>query len=123
MINVQAGIFDDPFIFPRFFRGNVIGIVTSIPLALLRHPDGSSASDATILLWATTHDKNGKQSDHVGRSLRTQLPRFGYLNPLHPSRHVAAIMRHHGDPTTMENVLATFLAPLERTASTTWRRT
>ena len=56
-INVQAGIFDDPFIFPRFFRGNVIGIVTSIPLKLLHRPDGRAATEGAILLWATTHDK------------------------------------------------------------------
>lgn len=112
-INVQAGIFDDPFIFPRFFRGNVIGIVTSVPLQTLRRSDGSPASQGTILLWATTHETNGKQSDHVGRSLRTQLPRFGYLNPLHPAAHVATILRRHGNPTLLENSLATFIAPLE----------
>jgi hypothetical protein len=112
-INVQAGIFDDPFIFPRFFRGNVFGIVVSVPLALLRQPDGSSAHENTILLWATTHKGDGTQSDHVGRSLRTQLPRFGYLNPFHPSRHVASILRRHSNPTLFENSLTTFIAPLE----------
>jgi hypothetical protein len=112
-INVQAGVFDDPFIFPRFFRGNVIGIVVSIPLELLQRSDGSPAQNGTILVWATTHGKDGKQSDHVGRSLRTQLPRFGYLNVLHPADHVEAILRRHGQPTLMENALGTFLAPLE----------
>gem|GEM_PF-257083 len=112
-INVQAGIFDDPFIFPRFFRGNVIGVVTSVPLDLLRRPDGTPAAQGTILLWATTHGSDGKQADHVGRSLRTQLPRFGYLNPLHPSEHVDAILRRHSNPTLLENSLATFLSPLE----------
>ena len=112
-INIQTGVFDDPFIFPRFFRSNVVGIVTSIPLKNIRRPDGTPASAGTILLWATTHGPDGKQSDHVGRSLRTQLPRFGYLNELHPSRHVAAIMRVHGSPTMFENTLSTFLGPLE----------
>ena len=112
-INVQGGVFDDPFIFPRFFRGNAIGIVTSIPLKLIRGPDGRPASDSAILLWATTHGPDGRQSDHVGRSLRTQLPRFGYLNGLHPSKHVAAITRVHEMPNLMENVLSTFLGPLE----------
>ena len=112
-INVQTGVFDDPFIFPRFFRGNAVGIVTSIPLKLIRRPDGSPASKGAILLWATTHGPDGKQSDHVGRSLRSQLPRFGYLNGLHPSKHVAEITRIHAEPNLMENVLGTFLAPLE----------
>ena len=112
-INVQSGVFDDPFIFPRFFRSNVIGIVTSIPLKSIRRPNGTSISDGPILLWGTTHTGDGKQSDHVGRSLRTQLPRFGYLNPLHPSKHVAEITRVHASPTLMENGLATFVAPLE----------
>ena len=112
-INVQTGVFDDPFIFPRFFRGNAIGIVTSIPLKFLRRPNGTAASDGPILIWATTHEPDGKQSDHVGRSLRSQLPRFGYLNGLHPSQHVAEITRVHAEPNLLENVLATFLAPVE----------
>ena len=87
LINVQAGIFDDPFIFPRFFRRNVVGVVTSIPLSSLP----PSARHRAILLWATTHKEKGEQIDHVGRSLRTQLPRFGYLNEKHPSEHVKAL--------------------------------
>lgn len=112
-INVQTGIFDDPFVFPRFFRGNVIGVVASIPLTQLRLPDGGPADHRTILLWATTHADDGKQVDHVGRSLRTQLPRFGHLNELHPSQHVASILRRHSHPTLLENSLSTFIAPLE----------
>lgn len=108
-INVQAGIFDDPFIFPRFFRRNVVGVVASIPLDALQGP----ARHGPILLWATTHDSKGAQIDHVGRSLRTQLPRFGYLNDKHPAEHVSEITRVHDKPTVMEDVLATFLAPLE----------
>ena len=106
IINMQTGVFDDPFIFPRFFRRNVVGIVTSIPLSSLPQ----SAKQGPILLWATTH--KGQQIDHVGRSLRTQLPRFGYLNDKHPSEHVQAITRVHDRPSIMENVLSTFLAPL-----------
>src|SRR5207248_373337 len=106
-INIQTGVFDDPFIFPRFFRRNVVGIVTSIPLSSLPKP----AAQGPILLWATTH--RGDQIDHVGRSLRTQLPRFGYLNTKHPRDHVKEITRVHHLPTVMEDFLATFLAPLE----------
>ena len=108
-INVETGVFDDPFIFPRFFRRNVVGVVTSIPLSAIPLP----ARHGPILLWATTHDAQGTQIDHVGRSLRTQLPRFGYLNRLHPFEHVKAITQVHDRPTIMEDVLATFLAPLE----------
>jgi len=42
------------------------------------------------LVWATS-SRDGKQIDHVGRSLRTQNPRFELLNTLHPREHVAAI--------------------------------
>ena len=108
VINVQAGIFDDPFIFPRFFRRNVVGIVTAIPLSAVPLPHGK----APILLWATTH-KGEKQIDHVGRSLRTQLPRFGYLNDKPPSEHVKEITRVHVSPTLREDILATFISPLE----------
>jgi hypothetical protein len=108
VINIQTGIFDDPFIFPRFFRKNVVGIVTAIPLSAVPLPHGK----APILLWATSH-KRGKQIDYVGRSLRTQLPRFGYLNGKMPSEHVKEITRVHEHPTVMENILATFISPLE----------
>jgi hypothetical protein len=116
-IHVLTDIFDDPFIFPRFFRRNVVGIVTSIPLtAIPKHGvpltgDSQPLVHGPILLWATTHH-NG-QIDHVGRSLRTQLPRLGYLNPYHPRDHVKQITRVHSYPTVMEDILATFLAPLE----------
>ena len=112
-INVQTGIFDDPFIFPRFFRANVVGIVTSIPLRMIHRHDGSAITEGPILLWATTHVPGGAQSDHVGRSLRTQLPRFGYLNTVHPSQHVAEIMQVHAQPGLLDNILAVMLAPLE----------
>jgi hypothetical protein len=116
-IHVLTDIFDDPFIFPRFFRRNVVAIVASIPLTAI--PKNGVALTGSpeppvhgpILLWATTHKKG--QIDHVGRSLRTQLPRFGYLNPFPPRDHVKEIMRVHGQPTVMEDILATFLAPLE----------
>jgi hypothetical protein len=105
-INVQTGVFDDPFIFPRFFRRNVVGVVTSIPLKFLPQRDRS------MLLWATTHGANGKQIDHVGRSLRTQLPRFGYLNVVPPAGHNAAITKVHAEPSIVENISGTLIAPL-----------
>lgn len=113
VMNVQGGIFDDPFIFPRFFRGNVVGIVMSIPLDSVKLPGVGPVRGKPILLWATTHKPGGKVSDHVGRSLRTQLPRFGYLNKYHPSLHTKEIIRVHDQPTLIENILTTFIAPLE----------
>lgn len=113
VINVQGGIFDDPFIFPRFFRGNVVGIVMSIPLDHVKLPWLGPVRGKPILLWATTHKPGGKVSDHVGRSLRTQLPRFGYLNAFHPSQHTKEIIRVHDQPTLIENILTTFIVPLE----------
>ena len=104
-VNVRTGIFDDPFIFPRFFRTNVVGIVTSIPL------DRFLPHQSEFVVWATT-SKDGKQLDHVGRSQRTQLPRFDGLNPLPPSQHVAEINRRHVDPTLQEDFMRTFLSPL-----------
>lgn len=110
-VAVAAGVFDDPFIFPRFFRRNVVGVVTSIPISMLRLPHRPPGETQPILLWATTH-KDGTQIDHVGRSLRTQLPRFGELNDKPPSEHVRAIIRKHDDPNLMEAVTGTFVAPL-----------
>jgi hypothetical protein len=108
-IGVTAAVFEDPFIFPRFFRRNVVGVVTSIPLSkLMPTPD---PGPVPILLWATTHEK-GRQIDHVGRSLRTQLPRFGHLNDDRPADHVREITRVHAEPTVMEALLASFAPPL-----------
>ena len=171
---IATGIFDDPFIFPRFFRRNVVGIVTSIPVRNVfaarsekkaKPPlgngevsqqqasdasghqayekaadrDSASPSEATgayvnsepgapaspspassqdespaplpILLWATTHDGK-RQIDHVGRSLRTQLPRFGYLNDKPPSEHVRAITKVHAEPTIMQAFFGSVVSPL-----------
>jgi hypothetical protein len=81
-----TGVRDDPFIFPRFFNVNVVTMVMKIPLASF------PANQQDFLLWGTSKSvKDGKQIDHVGRSNRTQLGRFGILNTVHPSRHVALI--------------------------------
>jgi hypothetical protein len=104
-INIRASIFDDPFIFPRFFRTNVIGIVVSIPL------DRFPAGQRNYVLWATA-SKNGKLIDHVGRSQRTQLPRFDHLNTLPPSQHVADLNRRHENPGLLDDFMRTFLSPL-----------
>jgi hypothetical protein len=83
---VYTGVRDDPFIFPRFFKKNVISMVMSIPKNAF--PDGQQ----DFILWGTTW-KDGTQIDHVGRSIRSQLPRFDALNTLAPKDHVPELMK------------------------------
>lgn len=78
---------DDPFVFPRFFGKNVISMVMSIPLSSF--PKGQH----DFILWGST-SKDGALIDHVGRSIRSQLPRFGFLNTLPPKDHLKALMEH-----------------------------
>ncbi|MEO5912961.1 MAG: hypothetical protein ABIS50_01925 [Luteolibacter sp.] len=111
-ISTCTGIFDDPFIFPRFFRRNVIGIVTAIPLDRLPSLPESPHAERPLILWATTHDAKNRQIDHVGRSLRTQLPRFGYLNTVAPASQRTMIQRVHKNPTLVEDSFATLVGPL-----------
>jgi hypothetical protein len=84
-IRVYTGVRDDPFIFPRFFKVNVIAMVMSIP------KDAFPAGQHDFMLWATS-SKNGVELDHDGRSIRTQLPRFGVINTSPPSEHVKLLM-------------------------------
>lgn len=85
-IRTFTGVRDDPFVFPRFFNVNVISMVMSIPINAF--PDGQR----DFILWGTTL-KDGKQSDHVGRSVRSQLPRFGVLNTVAPKDQVNVLMK------------------------------
>lgn len=80
-IKTYVGVRDDPFVFPRFFKVNVISMVFSIP------KDAFPAGKDDFILWGTT-SKDGKEFDHVGRSIRTQLPRFGWINTSPPKDHV-----------------------------------
>jgi len=84
-IRTFFGVRDDPFIFPRFFNVNVISMVMSIP------KDAFPAGQQDFILWGTT-SKNGVEFDHVGRSIRTQLPRFFWINTSPPSEHVKILM-------------------------------
>ena len=89
-IQVYTGVRDDPFILPRFFGTNIIAIVVSIPRTAF------PANQRDWLLWGTTTEVDGgDQVDHVGRSNRTQVARFDFLNTLPPSEHVAAIRKVH----------------------------
>lgn len=85
-IRVYTGVRDDPFIFPRFFGVNVISMVLGIPKNAF--PEGQQ----DFILWGTT-SKNGKMLDLVGRSVRSQLPRFPILNTAPPRDHVKLLMK------------------------------
>jgi len=99
-----AGVRDDPFVFPMFFGTNVIAMAVKVPYQSLGVAD-------TFCAWATM-ERRGEQVDHVGRSQRTQLPRFDFLNTLPPSEHVAAIRKMRDDPNLRQDV-SKFLIPTE----------
>jgi len=83
---VFVGVRDDPFIFPRFAKKNVISMAVSIPFSAFP-PDQQD-----WLLWATTTKaSDGKLIDHVGRANRTQLGRLDSLNTLPPNEHARAL--------------------------------
>ncbi len=84
-IRTYTGVRDDPFIFPRFFKVNVIGMVMSIP------KDAFPVEQHDFMLWATSN-KDGVELDHDGRSIRTQLPRFSEINTSPPNEHVKLLM-------------------------------
>lgn len=104
-IRVYTGVRDDPFIFPRFFGTNIIAAVFSIPMSSF--PQGQQ----DFLFWGTS-SKDGKQVDHVGRSLRTMLPRFDFLNTIPPSQQVAAIKAKHENPDVLQDFLRVKLTPV-----------
>ena len=85
-IRTFSGVRDDPFIFPRFFRKKVISMVMSIPKNAF--PDGQQ----DFILWGATYG-NGKLSDRVGRSIRSQLPRFPLLNFYDPKDQVRELTK------------------------------
>jgi hypothetical protein len=85
-IRTFTGVRDDPFIFPRFFKKNVISMVMSIPKSSF--PDGQQ----DFILWGATY-ASGKLSDRVGRSVRSQLPRFPLLNFYDPKDQVGKLTK------------------------------
>lgn len=99
-----VGIRDDPFILQGFSSTNVVAMVLEIPL---KH----FGRNRNLLVWGTS-SRYGKQIDHVGRSLRTMLPRFEFLNQLHPSKHVAAIKQRHETPGLMQDILRFGAGPI-----------
>jgi hypothetical protein len=100
-ISVWTGVRDDPFIFPPFFGTNVVAMVVSIPLT--RFPENQQG----WLVWATSH-KGGRQIDHVGRSLRTQNPRFELLNTRPPREHAHAVREENKNPSLKRDLALRF---------------
>lgn len=101
-IHLYTGYKANPFIFPRFFGTNIVAMVMVIPMSCF--PDGQR----DLLCWAATTGKDGKQFDHVGRSLRTQNPRFDLLNTLPPKDHVKAIKDEMENPGLRRDLLVKF---------------
>jgi hypothetical protein len=84
-IKVFTGVRDDPFIFPRFFKRNVVSMVFSVPKTSF------PAGKHDYIVWGSVYE-DGKQIDHVGRSNRSQLGRFDFLNTVPPNEQLPVIM-------------------------------
>jgi hypothetical protein len=102
-IQYQAGLFDDPFIFPAFNNKNTVAMIASIPLSSF------AGKPRNFVLWATAHRSNGTQFDHVGRAGRTQQPRLDILNTLPPSKHVPAIVEERSKNMMQQSLLKAVL--------------
>jgi hypothetical protein len=85
-ISVVSDVRDDPFVFPRFFDRNTIATVISLPM------NAFPPNQENFILWATA-SKGNELVDYVGRSLRTQLPRFGFLNAIPPGEQAKALRK------------------------------
>ncbi|MCV3768606.1 DUF4331 domain-containing protein [Rhizobium sp. TRM95796] len=97
-IRYEAMVRDDPFNFPRFYKRNAVTMVLSIPRAAF------PGNPSDFILWGGTY-RNGEKIDHVGRSIRTQLPRFGFLNTLEPKAQKAALEDRKGTLDDIYNFL------------------
>ncbi|WP_165249888.1 DUF4331 family protein [Paludisphaera soli] len=100
-ITAWAGVRDDPFIFPAFFQTNVVAMVMSIPVSAFQE------GTRDWLIWGTSH-LGSRQIDHVGRSLRTQNPRFEFLNTLPPREHAEAVHEEHEHPGLLRDLALRF---------------
>lgn len=106
IVNIFAGVRDDPFIFPKFFGKNVISLVSEIPLSSF------PKNQKDFVIWGGIYDKDGDKMDHVGRSNRTMQPRLDFLNDLEPKDHLKTITKRHNKPNFYQKFLMRKLAPL-----------
>lgn len=105
-IQWYVGVRDDPFIFTPFFGVNVVSMVMSIPMSAF--PEGQQ----DWILWGITRKKGSTEIlDHIGRGLRTQLPRFGFINTLPPSAHAEAINTQAHKSDGIRKFLMSYVAP------------
>ncbi len=94
----QSAIRDDPFIFPPFFRTNVVAMAAKVPIECF-------GDQHTWIVWAESK-RGGKQIDHVGRSLRTQQPRFAQIfNDVEPKDQVAVFENARKNPAFLRDAL------------------
>lgn len=105
-IRWYVGVRDDPFIFTPFFGVNVVSMVMSIPFSAF--PEGQQ----DFILWGITR-KKGETAilDHIGRGLRTQLPRFGIINTSPPSEHVKILDKAAHASDGLRKFLMRYVAP------------
>ena len=101
-IHLYTGYNANPFIFPKFFGTNIVSMVMIIPLSCF--PEGQR----DWIIWGATVGKDGKQFDHVGRSLRTQNPRFDLLNSHPPKDHVRLLNDEAKNPSLMRDLFVKF---------------
>ena len=101
-IHLYTGYQGNPFLFPKFFGTNIVAMVMIIPVSCF--PEGQR----DWLFWGATIGKDGKQFDHVGRSLRTQNPRFDLLNTYPPKDHVKVLREEDKNPSLMRNLFVKF---------------
>ena len=101
-IHLYTGYQANPFIFPKFFGTNIVSMVMIIPISCF--PEGQR----DWLFWGATIGKDGKQFDHVGRSLRTQNPRFDLLNTHAPKDHVKVLKAENANPSLMRDLFVKF---------------
>lgn len=83
IVEVFAGLRDDPFIRgPRIGR-NVAAIVIRVPMSEV------VAHQPEILIWATSHvpEIDKPQADLGGMALRSQFPENMAMNEMHPRHH------------------------------------
>lgn len=82
-----AGLRDDPFINGLRSGRNVGAIVFELPLSDVLGPDDDRRS--TILVWAKSDVPNvdGRDDEHAGRPLRSQVAGNDDLNGMSPSDH------------------------------------
>ena len=105
-IQWYVGVRDDPFIFTPFFGVNVVSMVMSIPFSSF--PEGQQ----DFIFWGVSRKKGSQEIlDHIGRGLRTQLPRFGFLNTLPPSQHSQAIEKQAHTSDGLRKFFMSYVAP------------